>query len=101
MVNLLGFIIDAGMLGVCIPIVALMIPIVAILVNHQQRMATIIHGSQAQNVNDPKIDALQEQVSQLQQQMNQFAFALDGIQTAPARSEVRDRIGETQAQSSQ
>lgn len=77
---------DAFM-ALSIPLLALLIPIVAILVHHQQKMAQIMRGS------DPNtfaaIDALRREVADLRQLVGQQSIALDdlrrsaGVQAAP------------------
>jgi len=63
-----------------IPIMALMIPIVAILVHHQQKMAQIIHGSPATGSSRDEINALRREVQELKELLNQQSIAIDGLQ---------------------
>ncbi len=61
------------MIWVLIPLTALLIPIVAMLVSHQQKMAQIIHGR-----GDPEeVAALRSEVAELKQQLGQHTMALD------------------------
>jgi len=63
-----------GFVGAFIPITLFMIPIIAILVKHQQRMAEIMHNSHLQQRSDPQIAMLQEEVRQLRQQVAMLAL---------------------------
>jgi hypothetical protein len=82
--NNLAFLgIDTGML---IPIIIFMIPIVAILTKHQQKMAELIHGQHGQqgqqNVNPNasfETSQLREEVRQLRELMTQQTLALDNL----------------------
>ena len=90
--SMFGFL-SEGQLGVMIPIVALLIPIVVILTKHQTKMAAIIHGraiDQHDNI-IPVIEnnsQLSEEVRQLRELMHQQAIALDNL-----RDEVRASHG--------
>lgn len=72
-----------------------MIPIVAILVTHQQKMAQIMHANRPQN-NDQEINALRAEVRELKEMVHQQMLALDsyssGSRAYPAAEDVRDRI---------
>ena len=59
-----------------IPILALMIPLVAILVRHQQKMAEIIHSGSGSNT-AAQVEALRQEVAQLKQLVHQQMIALD------------------------
>jgi len=72
--NLLSGFADMGMAAAFVPMTLLMIPIIAILVKHQQRMTEIIHRSQMQQGSDPQIALLQEEVRQLRQQVAMLAL---------------------------
>ena len=71
-------------LAVFIPIIALMIPIVAILVNHQRKMAEIIHGG-TNSAAQAELYQLRGEVAELRERVNQQAIQLDGV-----RSQVRE-----------
>lgn len=81
-----------------IPLTALLIPIVAILVHHQQKMAQIIHGSQArQPVPNPEIDALRREVRELKEIVHQQTLAIDNARstpTLPRTDPVAERLTE-------
>lgn len=64
-----------------IPLTALLIPIVAILVHHQQKMAQIIHGSnQRHTLPNPEIDQLRREVRELKELVHQQTLAIDSAQ---------------------
>ena len=82
-----------GELGVLIPFVALLIPIVAILSKHQMKMAALIHGKVIDHNDNivPIVEnnsQLSEEVRQLRELMHQQAIALDNL-----RDEVRSSHG--------
>lgn len=83
---------NADILVPLIPITALMIPIVAILVKHQQSMAQILHGGVAEN---ERIAALSEEVRQLRQRVDSLTVALDS-RPASSQAAMRQRLGEAQ-----
>ena len=62
--------------AVLIPIIFLMIPIVKMLVSHQQRMAEIIHGTANHQANS-EIAQLRQEVYDLKVLIHQQAIALD------------------------
>lgn len=63
-------------LAIFIPIIIFMIPIVAILTKHQQKMAEILHSRP--QVPNEEILALRREVADLRQLVHQQAIALDG-----------------------
>jgi hypothetical protein len=83
-------------MGELIPIVAIMmvfgVPIIAMLLRHQQRMAELLHSRPQMNV-DPRIDALQQDMAALKDLVHQQTIALDRISALPRGNEVQDRIG--------
>jgi hypothetical protein len=62
-----------------IPITALMIPIVAILTQHQRRMAEIMRQNTPQGVHE--IAELRREVAQLKEIVNQQALQMDDFLT--------------------
>jgi len=67
-------------LAIGVPIIALMIPIVAILTAHQRKMAEIVHGRTNEGGSqEAEITALRSEVAQLKQLMHQQAIALDSM----------------------
>lgn len=92
-------------IGPLIPIVALCIPIVAILVKHQQRMAELMQqGSQNNNSEILReLQAMRAEMAQLRERVNQQAIVVDDLSglrqnpspmTPPAvPDDVRSRIG--------
>ncbi|MEA2554296.1 MAG: hypothetical protein QOJ65_2472 [Fimbriimonadaceae bacterium] len=83
-----------------IPILALTIPIVAILSAHQRKMAEIIHRN---NQNGPaEIDSLRQEIRELRTIIHQQTIAMDDIRSRgalgtsqPSTGEVRDRLSGT------
>ena len=75
-----------------IPIVVFMIPIVAILTHHQRKMAELLHGSRAQALPNPEIDAMRREIAELKQLVHQQAIALDSARTSP----IERRLTESQ-----
>ena len=73
---------NGGDIAVFIPIIALMIPIVKMLVNQQQRMAEIIHGT-ANRQPEIEIAQLRQEVYELKQLIHQQMIALDSVKLAP------------------
>ncbi len=67
-------------LGLSIPILALLIPIVVILTTHQRKMAEIIHkgGDQLPGAL-AEIHSLRMEVRELRERINQQTIALDGF----------------------
>jgi hypothetical protein len=61
-----------------IPLVIFMIPIIAILTNHQRRMAELIHGNR-NNASNGDIEALRREVQELKQIVHQQTLAIDNI----------------------
>jgi len=96
-----------GQLALLIPIMALSIPIIAILITaftkHQQRMAEIIHASHAAQQN-PAIDQLRMEVRELKEIVASQAIALDnladvqrkmlgvGSATLPSEQQIAERL---------
>ncbi len=69
---------DPGQIAVMIPIFALSIPIVAMLIKHQQRMAEIIHGT-ARQQGDAEIAQLRSEVYELKQLVHQQMISVDSL----------------------
>jgi hypothetical protein len=69
---------EPASLGIMIPIICMLIPIVAILTRHQQRMAEIIHANRPQNTPDrAEIDSLRREIQELKQIVHQQAISMD------------------------
>jgi len=70
-------------LGVMIPIIAMMIPIVAILSKHQREMALMMRQDQSNGMNNvlPQImhelQSLRSEVTSMKQQLNDVTLAVD------------------------
>ena len=86
-----------------VPLVALVvifgIPIVAILTKHQQKMALIFRNDQqAQVPQQPEIEALRQEVSELKGLVNRLAISMDDMaasqrQSPPAApADIRERL---------
>jgi len=91
-------ILDPGFIGVLIPVVALMIPIVAILTGHQRRMAELIHGGAQNQAAAGEIAALRGEIAELRQLVHQQALAMDSItDLARSQTDLGARFG-TQSQ---
>jgi len=65
-----------------VPIVALMIPIVAILTYHQRKMAEIIHRSGATPAVMDEIRQLRVEIREMKVQMHQQAIVVDSALNA-------------------
>jgi len=73
-----------GIIWVLVPITIFMIPIIAILTHHQQKMAEIINRNQRPAIPNEDIAALRQEIQALKEIVHQQAIALDG------RSPLRD-----------
>lgn len=86
-----------GQIGVFIPIVLAMIPIVAILTSHQQKMAQIVHGSKAGQLNDAQaaeIERLRHELQDLKALVHQQTIAIDNLSSLPrSQSQIEHRLG--------
>lgn len=74
-------------------VIALMIPIVAILVKHQQKMAEILHRSAPNG----DVEALRREIADLRALVNQQTIQIDSLRSlrTPAPSaELGQRLGE-------
>ncbi len=81
---------DPEIFAVAIPIVFLMIPIVAILTNHQRKMAEIIHRDRSNSGSD---EALMREIQSLRHQMNQLTLSVDSLKDEVRTSQsVQERI---------
>lgn len=76
-----------------IPLIIFMIPIIAILTSHQQKMARIMHESRPQ-VDPNEIAALRQEVRELKELIHTQMLALDSVTTrTPAMpADVRERL---------
>lgn len=86
---------EPGQLALMIPIVAIMIPIVALLTKHQQRMAELVHGSQA-NSSSVEVMQLREEVRRLRDDVSQLTLIVEsqnrGLPNGTT-DEIKNRIG--------
>jgi soluble cytochrome b562 len=81
-------------LEVLIPVMFLMIPVVAILTTHQQKMAKIVSERQPQtNSQDNDIAAMRQEMRELRHLVNGLALAVDDMkQTKVQDGTLQDRI---------
>lgn len=88
-------------LGELIPIVAIVatfsVPVIAILVHHQRKMAELIHRQHPQPMlPNPETDALRREVGELKQLVQQQTIALDDlrnhVQKSLSSGEVSNRL---------
>ena len=86
-----------GVIGVLIGFgLVVVLPIVAILTQHQRKMAEILHSRQQQEGN-PEIAALRHEIRELKELIHQQAIALDTATgrvrpPMPPTSDLRERI---------
>lgn len=82
-------------LGVLIPIIAVTGAFVSLIVKtmtrHQREMAEILHRNGV--ASDPRVDALQREVSELKALVHQQAIALDSIAFPLPQNDVRQTVG--------
>lgn len=67
---------EPGQIAIFIPIIALMIPIVGMLVRHQQKMAEIMHSSRASL---PEVEMLRREVADLKGLVHQQSIEIDSL----------------------
>ncbi|HRK21218.1 MAG TPA: hypothetical protein PLX06_05390 [Fimbriimonadaceae bacterium] len=84
-------------MGEFIPIVAIVmtfsVPLVAILVTHQRKMAEMIHRNHAQAMQvHPETDALRREVAELKHLMLQQTIALDDMRGRIASQDLSQRV---------
>lgn len=81
-----------AILGVMIPILVLMIPIVAILTRHQQKMAEIMaHGHAVEG--GQEIYALRRELAEMRELMHQQAIAIDTlVSQRPPQTDLGERL---------
>lgn len=75
-----SFLADFGpeMAAIVVPVIIFMIPIVAILTKHQQRMAELIHGSNNAPPN-PEMEMLRREVAELKNLVHQQTMMIDEL----------------------
>lgn len=74
-----------------IPIIIFLIPIIAILTNHQRKMAELIHGSKGNPNSAGEIEALRREVQELKQVVHQQTLAIDNISRYQLPSSTQDK----------
>jgi hypothetical protein len=88
------------MIPVAIVLIVAMIPIVALLTSHQQKMAQIIHKAKPDELSKSTVARLEAQVDVLRDALMQQTLALDSLTDEVRRSTlapagaVRDRLQE-------
>lgn len=65
--------------AIMIPILALLIPVVAILTKHQQRMAELIHGGEQNRQSSQEMHALRHEIAELRSLVHQQSIAVDNL----------------------
>jgi hypothetical protein len=77
-----------------IPVLIFMIPIIAILTNHQQKMAQLIHNNQRNSQQDAEMAALKEEVRIMRETMMQQTLLLESLNSRvfESNASVADRI---------
>jgi ribosomal 50S subunit-associated protein YjgA (DUF615 family) len=81
---------------ILIPVMALAIPIINMLIKHQQRMAEIIHGTAHEHSNS-EISQLRREVYELKQMVHQQMIALDSqnsVSRIPVEQPLQRRLEE-------
>ncbi len=71
---------DPGVIAVFVPIVGMMIPIVYILVKHQQKMAEIIHSNRLPS---PEVESLRREMAEMKALLHQQVIAFDSQPGSP------------------
>ena len=83
--------------SILVPLTVLLIPVIAILTRHQQKMAELIHGNPQNRLPMVQNDdsQLSEDVRQLRELMHQQAIALDNLRDeVRSGKSVQDRINQ-------
>ncbi|MFZ4508399.1 MAG: hypothetical protein ACOYON_11960 [Fimbriimonas sp.] len=85
------FNLSEGQIALLIPVFALAIPIVAILTQHQRKMAEIMQGKKptedfAFGNRDAEVQALRQELYELKQLIHQQSIAIDNIASLSART---------------
>jgi hypothetical protein len=89
---LLGFL-TPDQLGVMIPIVALTIPIVAVLSKHQQRMTEIIRG-QHNSTLENDVAAMKQELAYLRGLVQNQTLALEAMRSKQVAEEAADPLAQ-------
>ena len=94
----LAAIFDSDTIWILIPLTALLIPIVAVLVKHQQTMAQIVHGGGRQMEMDQlrsELEMVKQQLAYQAGQLNDVRMIAERGQQIPptAPEDVRGRVG--------
>jgi hypothetical protein len=66
--------------GLAVPIIIFLIPIVAILTKHQQKMAEIMHSGALNQGSNREVEILRAEVGELKAMIQQQTIAIDNLQ---------------------
>jgi|CXWL01.1.fsa_nt_gi hypothetical protein len=72
---------EPGVIAVFVPIVGMRIPIIYILVKHQQKMAEIVHSNRMPT---PEVESLRREVAEMKALLHQQVIALDSRGNSPS-----------------
>ena len=78
------------MAGIVVIFLCLLVPSLAILADHQQKMAKLLRGAAAPN---EEIHALREDVRELKETVRQQAMSFSGSPLPLVENHVHERIG--------
>lgn len=87
--------------GEIIPVVAIVatfsVPLIAILVHHQRKMAELIHRNHAPQMVSPEVEMLRREVAELKQLVQQQTIALDDFrsQALPRMRPIEEQVRPT------
>jgi len=81
-------------MALSIPLMFFAIPIIAILTNHQRKMAELIHSGQNKEASNTEIAALRHDIAELRALVHQQSIAIDNLadRTAASTDRIQDRI---------
>jgi len=85
----LAALLDADTIWILVPLGGLMIAVISILINHQQKMAAIVHGRPMDPALAEQVDALRREVQELRNQLGRQALALDDLKSLAQREAPR------------
>ncbi len=78
-----------------IPILIFLIPIIAILTSHQQKMASMIHGRQVESTDNNRTQALEDEVRRLQATVNSLTLTVESLRDdLKVTQELSSRVAE-------
>ena len=78
-----------------IPILIFLIPIIAILTSHQQKMASMIHGRQVESTDNNRTQGLEDEVRRLQATVNSLTLTVESLRDdLKVTQELSSRVAE-------